>query len=96
MPLYDYKCRDCGHVFEAIERSTVVAKPCPKCPGKWVTLLGKDKEHLPAWAFRQLSCPGGIRAHGANGGMVLSEAQMKKIKEPVWQDEKTGAITSVH
>jgi hypothetical protein len=46
-------------------------------------------------AERQLSAPGGIRANGKDGGMVLSEKQMKMIKEPVWQDEKTGAVTSV-
>jgi putative FmdB family regulatory protein len=33
MPLYEYKCRDCGHVFEELVGKTVPdSMPlCPKC-----------------------------------------------------------------
>lgn len=40
---------------------------------------------------RQLSAPGGLKV---NGRMVLSQKQMRMIKEPVWQDERDGSITS--
>jgi putative FmdB family regulatory protein len=82
MPLYDFKCEKCGIEFEQIVVSAITMVPCRECAA--------------APATRQLSAPGGIRANGASGGMVLSEKQMKMIKEPVWQDEKTGAITSAH
>lgn len=92
MPLYDFKCRVCGYVYEKILAATQTTDICPRCtpPRK------ADVAWTPSVADRLLSCPGGIRANGANGGMVLSEKQMKMIKEPVWQDEKTGAITSAH
>ena len=30
MPIYEYKCRGCGHCFEAIVRGSD-APPCPSC-----------------------------------------------------------------
>jgi putative FmdB family regulatory protein len=35
LPLYEYKCDKCGHVFEKIENvSASATKKCPKCGGK--------------------------------------------------------------
>lgn len=82
MPLYDFRCRICDTVFEQIVPCEITLVPCRVCPA--------------APSDRQLSAPGGIRANGANGGMILSEKDMKQIKEPVWQDEKTGRVTSAH
>lgn len=32
MPLYEYKCRKCGHRFEKIESvNSSITKKCPKC-----------------------------------------------------------------
>lgn len=80
--MYDFKCEKCDTTFEQIVVSEITMVPCRECSA--------------APAKRQLSVPGGIRANGKDGGMVLSEKQMKMIKEPVWQDEKTGTVTSVH
>ena len=33
MPIYDYKCNDCGNTFELIVRNRDEAAPCPKCSG---------------------------------------------------------------
>lgn len=42
MPLYDYKCTSCNHVFEKSEkikdRHKPSKKPCPKCNKKTVEL----------------------------------------------------------
>ena len=35
MPLFEYKCGKCGHLFEKIEKhSASQTKKCPKCGGK--------------------------------------------------------------
>jgi putative FmdB family regulatory protein len=31
MPIYEYECRDCGHRFEYLVRSTSPAAECPSC-----------------------------------------------------------------
>jgi hypothetical protein len=85
-------------VFEKIVASYETTQNCPKCiPCILIQsgLTGK-RVYVPKLADRQISAPGGLRCNGKDGGMVLSEQQMKKIKEPVWQDEKTGAVTAVH
>ena len=33
MPLYEYKCRGCGHQYEALVRGREVP-PCPSCKGQ--------------------------------------------------------------
>jgi putative FmdB family regulatory protein len=81
MPLYDFKCVACREVVEKLVPVEVVYGLCITC--------GHTTE-------RMLSAPGGIRANGKDGGMVLSEKQKKMIKEPVWEDTTTGAITAAH
>ena len=33
MPLYDFRCRGCGHEFEALVRSGDEGTVCPSCKG---------------------------------------------------------------
>ena len=41
MPTYEYKCRECGHTFEAFQKmSDPVLKKCPECKGKVKRLIG--------------------------------------------------------
>ena len=40
MPLYEYRCKKCGHQFERIQRfSDPLVKKCPDCGGKVEQLL---------------------------------------------------------
>jgi putative FmdB family regulatory protein len=41
MPTYDYKCSECGNVFEVFQTmSAEPIKTCPKCGGKVKRLIG--------------------------------------------------------
>ncbi|MFZ1289373.1 MAG: FmdB family zinc ribbon protein [Melioribacteraceae bacterium] len=41
MPTYDYKCSDCGYIFEELQKMTdELLKVCPKCSGKLNRLIG--------------------------------------------------------
>lgn len=33
MPIFDHKCLDCGHVFEAIVKLDEEPEECPECEG---------------------------------------------------------------
>lgn len=41
MPTYDYKCLDCGYIFEEFQNMTdEPLTECPKCKGKLKRLIG--------------------------------------------------------
>ncbi|MCU7494876.1 MAG: zinc ribbon domain-containing protein [Ignavibacteria bacterium] len=41
MPTYDYKCTECGYVFEHFQKMTdEPLKNCPQCKGKLKRLIG--------------------------------------------------------
>lgn len=41
MPTYEYKCKDCGHQFEAVQRMTAdPLSDCPECDGSLKRLIG--------------------------------------------------------
>jgi putative FmdB family regulatory protein len=74
MPIYEYQCSDCGHVFEEIV-SVVSQKnlPCPSCKSKKTNKLmsrigiGKSKSGSSDFACHSGgSCPGAASC-GAGG-----------------------------
>jgi len=43
MPLYDYRCQDCGHTFESRHgMSEPALTSCPVCPGQVKRLISKN------------------------------------------------------
>lgn len=50
MPMFDFKCGDCGEVIERIVSSATPAIDCPACGGK---------------ATKQLSAPADFQSKGA-------------------------------
>lgn len=90
MPNYDFKCRRCQIVFERIVPATVTVVNCPKCIPHMVQVQNKMVS-LPTYSDRQLSAPS-IRPNG----IILSEKEINKIKEPLIQDLESGAIWSAN
>lgn len=39
MPIYEYKCDDCGDIFEELVSTDTKAVPCPKCESSKVHKL---------------------------------------------------------
>lgn len=55
MPRFDFKCRVCGHVFEAITPSDTQALPCVACNTPMAMIM--------ALADKQLCFPASIQVH---------------------------------
>ncbi len=39
LPLYEFRCKQCGHVFEKIQSFSAPDQPCPRCQGEVERLL---------------------------------------------------------
>ena len=50
MPLYEYKCEECGYEFEEMlhfsERENPINAPCPSCKGKVQLKMSMGSFHL--------------------------------------------------
>ena len=52
MPLYEYKCKQCGHRFERIQTySAEDAKECPVCKGEVERLISAPAAHFKGSGF---------------------------------------------
>jgi putative FmdB family regulatory protein len=52
MPLYEYKCKKCGHRFEQIQTySAQDAKECPVCQGEVERLISAPAAHFKGSGF---------------------------------------------
>jgi putative FmdB family regulatory protein len=48
MPLYEYRCRECDHTYEKLERMSAPSSgTCPECGGEATRLIG-----VPALQFK--------------------------------------------
>jgi putative FmdB family regulatory protein len=47
MPIYEYRCLDCGHEFERMQKfSDPPVDKCPTCPGTVQKLISRSAFHL--------------------------------------------------
>ena len=47
MPIYEYRCQDCGHEFDLLQKfSDPPADTCPSCSGAVKKLISRSAFHL--------------------------------------------------
>lgn len=82
MPLYEYRCKKCGHTFEKIQQfSDRPVKKCPKCGGAVEQLLS-----APAVQFKGSGWY--VTDYARKGGSEKSKS------ESASSSDKDGAKTS--
>jgi putative FmdB family regulatory protein len=81
MPLYEYQCESCGHVFEVIQKfSDSPVETCPECGGK--------VQKMPSAPAIQFKGSGwyvtdyGKRGGGGNGREPAAREKDKKGEKP--------------
>lgn len=59
MPLYDYRCKDCGHLWEELVAAPgKISFKCPNCGGNAKRLLGAHNVRLSALRDSDTTCCG--------------------------------------
>ena len=88
MPLYEYKCDNCGEVFEVMQKfSDEPLTAHPKCGGPVHRLLS-----APALQFKGSGWYVTDYAKGGNGGSTKSEKESKPASET--KSESAGSSDS--
>ena len=53
MPVYEYRCRACGHELEEVQpMGSGPPGPCPRCGGKLRRVYGRVGVRFSGWGFR--------------------------------------------
>lgn len=79
MPLYDYKCEKCGHIFEVMQKITAEPlKFCPECKG-----------HI-----KRLISPAGIIFKGSGFHVTdYGKKEVKENKKPAAKKSESKEIS---
>jgi putative FmdB family regulatory protein len=73
MPIYEYRCNDCGRKFELMQKITEKApKDCKYCSGKVERLISQTNFQLKG---------GGWHADGYSKNKVKEESKPKECQE---------------
>src|SRR5690349_15226951 len=83
MPIYEYRCLDCGHQFELMQKfSDPPAETCTSCHGTVQKLISRSAFHLKGsgWYVTDYARNGGAngKATGKNGSESSTESGDKK------------------
>ena len=78
MPLYEYKCKKCGHRFERIQTySAEDTKECPVCQGEVERLISAPAAHFKGSGFYSTDYgakpPASSKSQDGGGGSVRGD-----------------------
>jgi putative FmdB family regulatory protein len=86
LPLFEYKCEKCGHLFEKIEKhSASETKKCPKCGGKASRQLAAPAIqfkgsgwYVTDYAGKQSAAPASAESAGDGAAAKPGEKKVEK------------------
>ncbi len=81
MPIYEYKCKKCGHRFEKIQKfSDPLVKKCPECGGVVEQLLSPPAVLFKGsgWYVTDYAKKGEAAAAASEGGAEKPDKSEKK------------------
>ena len=82
MPTYGYRCTNCGHQFEILQRvSDEPLKVCPQCQGKLTKILYPAGVIFKGSGFYTTDYKGSGKSGSANGSGASAEAKSEPKSE---------------
>src|SRR5271156_1478861 len=97
MPLYEYKCKKCGHRFERIQTySAADAKECPLCQGEVERLISAPAAHFKGSGFYSTDYaakPASSKSQDGSSGSDSSSAASDKDGSGKGSDKTAAAKT---
>jgi putative FmdB family regulatory protein len=94
MPLYEYKCKKCGHRFERIQKfSDPPVKKCPECGGVVEQLLSAPAVQFKGsgWYVTDYAKKGGAATAASDGGSDKTDKPEKADKTEKKEESKPKA-----
>ena len=68
MPIYEYRCENCGHRFEALLSSSTDEAVCPKCAGTNLSRLMSSFSTSAIANYKSVQPSGPAPSSGHGGG----------------------------
>src|SRR5262250_2871115 len=79
MPIYEYRCLDCGHQFELMQKfSDPPAETCTSCSGTVQKLISRSAFHLKGSGWYVTDYGRNGKATGKNDSESSTESRDKK------------------
>ena len=97
MPLYPYRCAECGHRFEKIQSfSSKPETKCPKCGGALERLLTAPGLQFKGagWYVNDYASKGGSTSEASNAGSKTAESKPALSDSPAKASPAPSAPTS--
>jgi len=80
MPVYEYQCKECGHIEEAFQKiSEPPLETCPQCKGHLKKLISQSSFHLKGSGW-YVTDYGGAKSGSKSGGETASDSSSKPEK----------------
>jgi len=94
MPIYEYRCRSCGHTFEVLQKfSDEAMKDCPRCSAPVQRLISSPALVFKGGGWYVNEFPSKERKRGMEAEKGKGDGLKKKADEsakaPVREESKT-------
>jgi len=94
MPIYEYRCLDCGHQFELMQKfSDPPAETCPSCSGIVQKLISRSAFHLKGsgWYVTDYARNSSANGKGTSKNDSESSTQSSDVKST---SESSGSAST--
>jgi len=95
MPIYEYRCLDCGHQFELMQKfSDPPAETCTSCSGTVQKLISRSAFHLKGSGWYVTDYGRNGKATGKNDSESSTESSDKKSTSESSESASTTAAST--